>query len=141
MVRPIWVSRSCIFFSMSFEATVTVNSRFRPSAVVSVICILLGCPLKGLRRPAAHAVDHLSGVVRAGGFEPPRPRSLEPKSSASANSATPARRSDPACAEPHGPPLPGGPRFLAPRTGGVNYPKAGPRAGKAPLSAPGLPYL
>jgi hypothetical protein len=33
-----------------------------------------------------------SGMVRAEGFEPPRPKSLEPKSSASTNSATPARR-------------------------------------------------
>ena len=30
-------------------------------------------------------------MVRVKGFEPPRPKTLEPKSSASANSATPAK--------------------------------------------------
>jgi hypothetical protein len=34
---------------------------------------------------------YIHKVVRKGGLEPPRPRTLEPKSSASANSATRAR--------------------------------------------------
>ena len=73
----------------------TWNSRLRPSETVSVTCMaIIYFFVAGLfvgRGTAPDPVVALSlGVVRAEGLEPPRLSSLEPKSSASTNSATPA---------------------------------------------------
>ena len=93
--KPLSCTRSLISSRRSVKrlpsspaGTTTCSVRFRPSLLVSVICIVL--------QPARKA-DGLSSwrfnrVVRAEGLEPPRPRPLEPKSSASTNSTTPARR-------------------------------------------------
>src|SRR5215813_6262006 len=99
------VRRSFSRASSSDAGTTTLNSRFRPSVLVSVTCMgsnarLLRVEVASVLGPAAGCVEGYGDacrrprrMVRAEGFEPPRLASLEPKSSASTNSATPAEGS------------------------------------------------
>src|SRR5699024_5885418 len=47
-------------------------------------------PSLARRYSATELLPHIIKLVRVKGLEPPRPKTLDPKSSASANSATPA---------------------------------------------------
>src|SRR5450830_723105 len=102
--------RALTLASSSAAGTTTLNSRLRPSDSVSVTCIAHTSLLSHSRRVGLTAANRAGrvgiklsalGVVRAEGLEPPRLSPLEPKSSASTNSATPAKGSlkdDPAAA-------------------------------------------
>ena len=79
-------SRASTLVASSAIGTTTLNSRLRPS----LLFLLLASPISSSLVAVLRGMS--KGLVRAEGLEPPRLSPLEPKSSASTNSATPARK-------------------------------------------------